>query len=565
MLLGYVVTESESGRKRIAVGQSIVIGRGDDCEIVLNDRSASRQHMQIRVGKDGFVWRDLGSTNGTQINDVLLRSGTLHHDDRITIGDSKLIFEIEQTCDGKTIPVHDSNLFRQAVIDSQGLEQPAFGPPRERVLLEAVYKVMNALASTFEPCSLVDRILKTTMEAVRAQRGAVLFAGPDGELLPCRYCGRVHSIRDGKVTSAALKDLLISGTVVRRVLTNREGILAQSVADDPVFDHAVSATALNLTSVVCVPIRTRERVLGVLYLDTDLPNRSYNQDDLLLAAAVGNSAGLALENAGVHQSLLEKERTEQEIAAAWAIQEGFLAKQWPKDDPRFEVYGETRPAKVVGGDFFDFVHFSDDTVGVLIGDVSGKGVPAALTMAQLLAEFRVYVHSTSSPAEILARLNQGFVARSRHGTFCTMLFATLNLSNGNLQAACAGHHPALLMAADSITTLFEPSGPPVGVVSEASWTNTAAAMRPGQSLLLFTDGIVEARAGEAAVTDYGSPLGSPVEYQLETLKEFTQKYHDSSPRQMIGAVNREVKRFCSPFSPHDDCTMIALRYLGQSR
>ena len=134
----------------------------------------------------------------------------------------------------------------------------------------------------------------------------------------------------------------------------------------------------------CVPIRTQDSISGILYIDTNIVDHAYTQDDLLLAAAAGNSAGLALQNAQNHQALLQKQRIEQDVEAAWNIQEGFLVSDWSTDDSRFEVYGRTRPARIVGGDFYDFVRIDKDRVGLLIGDVSGKGMPAALTMACLL-------------------------------------------------------------------------------------------------------------------------------------------------------------------------------------
>ena len=212
--------------------------------------------------------------------------------------------------------------------------------------------------------------------------------------------------------------------------------------------RSVSIAALNLTSILCVPIRTQNEILGILYIDTDIADHEYTEDDMLLAAAAGNSAGLALENARIHQDLLEKQRIEQDIEAAWTIQEGFLVSDWPTDDPRFEVYGLTRPAKVVGGDFYDFARIDEDHVGLLIGDVSGKGVPAALTMAQLLAEFRLCATGADSPAEVLRRLNERMVVRSRRGTFCTAALVALNLGTGNFMGANAGHHPVLRISSD---------------------------------------------------------------------------------------------------------------------
>jgi len=277
-----------------------------------------------------------------------------------------------------------------------------------------------------------------------------------------------------------------------------------------------------------------------------------------LAAAAGNSAGLALQNASNHQALLEKQRLEQDIEAAWTIQEGFLVNEWPTDDPRFEVYGTTQPAKIVGGDFYDFAHIDDDRVGILIGDVSGKGMPAALAMAQLLAEFRMGARGVSSPTELLDRLNENLVARSQRGMFCTVILIALNLRSSRFLGANAGHHPALLSSGNRVVTTLAASGPPLGILSGASWEDSEGYLEPGDTFLLYTDGIVEARAGATVVTA-GQPT---VEYGIDNLIPVVQANHNGGPRQIVEAVLSDVRQFCSPLPPHDDCTLISLRYAG---
>jgi sigma-B regulation protein RsbU (phosphoserine phosphatase) len=316
---------------------------------------------------------------------------------------------------------------------------------------------------------------------------------------------------------------------------------------------------LNLTSILCVPIRTQNRIFGILYLDSDIASHRYSQDDMLLAAAAGNSAGLALENARIHRSLLEKDRIEREIAHAWTIQEGFLFRDWPEDDPRFQVFGKTQPAQTVGGDFYDFVRLGPHSVGMIIGDVSGKGVPAALTMAQLLAEFRLSASESSSPAEVLGRLNDRFVERSRRGTFCTVSYLKLDLDSGALVGASAGHHPALLVAGERVEALVEASGPPIGILPGLVFEDATVEVEPEQTLVLYTDGIIEARAD----VTIGSATGSPPEYQLERLTARAGAVHDRAPRELIDAVMDDVHEFCYPLRPHDDCTLIALRYRGR--
>jgi sigma-B regulation protein RsbU (phosphoserine phosphatase) len=534
----------------------MVVGRGGNCDLVIRDLAASRQHLRIHKMANGYECRDLESRNGTHLNGELIAVHQLEDGDEIRIGNTSLMFSLSRSVE--TPPV-EKTVFLQTIIDPSGR---AKAPPssRSKELLEAAYTLMNALSSNFDPCELVDNILSTTMRAVRAQRGAVLFAGEDGELKPCPECGHVHTIRDGIPRLAGLDEIEISESVATRVLRDGENVLFQSARTDHVVDPTASIAALNLTSILCVPIRTQNAIRGILYIDTDLADHEYSEDDMLLAAAAGNSAGLALENARIHQDLLEKQRVDQDIEAAWTIQEGFLVRDWPTDDPRLDVYGLTRPARVVGGDFYDFARLDDDHIGLLIGDVSGKGVPAALTMALLLSEFRLCAAGAASPAEVLRRLNERMVGRSRRGTFCTAALVALNLRTGRLMAANAGHHPVLRISSDRVNTILPASGPPLGILPGLDWKDEEKVIRPGETILLYTDGIAEAK----------SPDGSPVEgreddeYGLEGLEKVARARFEDGPKALIEAILDDVDSYCSPLAPHDDCTMISLRYHGHA-
>jgi sigma-B regulation protein RsbU (phosphoserine phosphatase) len=554
----YIVSGEGTEGRRVPVGSLMVIGRGNVCDLVVTDLAASRRHLEIRPLNGGWECRDLGSRNGTLVNGRPIASCRLEDGDEIAVGETRLRFEVETIAD-ENERQRDRTMFVQTVIDATGhhREPPA---SRSRELLEAAYSLMNSLSSSFNQCELVDRILDTTMKAMRAQRGAVFFAGADERLRPCPECGRVHTIRDGVVQPADLDDITISESVARRVLRDGENVLYQSArADNGEVDTSLSIAALKLTSILCVPIRTQDRVLGILYIDTDLADHEYTDDDLLLAAAAGNSAGLALENVRIHTDLLAKQRMEQDIEAAWTIQESFLVNDWPTDDPRMEVYGLTRPAKVVGGDFYDFARLDDELVGMLIGDVSGKGVPAALTMALLLAEFRLCATGAESTAEVMRRLNERMVARSRRGTFCTAALVVVNLATGTLMGANAGHHPILRIKGDRVSSFVPASGPPLGILSGVEWQDASSVVSPGETLLLYTDGIVEARSGAEPT----KPNGVPREFGIEGLEATIRRTADRSPKGLIEAVLADVGRFCEPAAPHDDCTMIALRVLDR--
>jgi phosphoserine phosphatase RsbU/P len=563
VLQGYLVDETDG--RRVPIENSLVVGRTRECGFTIDDAGASRRHFEIiarDAGASGveaaFLWKDLGSTNGTLVNGKRVLAGELSHGDCLQVGETVLRFEIEEAPDPPPDPV-TTNLFQKTLFDMAGLAQPVAESEKSASLLDAVYRVMNEIASNYDPCELIDRILEVTLRAINAQRGAIFLAGDDDNLLPCPVCGHVHSLQDGVARPAESDEIRISRTVAKRVISKGESVLYQDSGTDNELNVAESIVALSLRSIICVPLRAKEGILGILYIDTNRVDQSYTQEDMLLAAAVGNSAGLAIENARMHREILEKQRIEQEIATAWIIQEGFLVKEWPNADPRFEIYGETRPAKTVGGDFYDYVQPAPDVVGMLIGDVSGKGVPAALTMAQLIAEFRLHARGQDSPAVVLRALNAAMSERSQRGFFCTICYIILDLKTGAVVCANAGHSPVLRKGHDGVSFFGEPTGPPVGILPEGPWQDESSKIDPGDVLLLYTDGIIEARSVKTAI---GKEHVAPIEYDTAGLTQFLEWLPDASPRAMIEAINDDIIQFCAPLAPHDDCTMIAVRYRG---
>ena len=558
MQRAYLVCESATnGPKDVSIGTGITLGRAGDCGFVIDDAAASRRHVMISHRSGQYFWRDLGSTNGTLLNGAKMLEGLLKNGDRLQIGETILRFEVEELPDSEGKP-DDSTIFKKTLLDwkysDDGVTAAA---EKSEALLRAVYSVMNEIASNYEPCSLVDRILETTLSAIDAQRGAVFFAEQSSsELLPCPVCGKFHIISDQKLKHVQAGEIAISSTVTHHVLSRGESVLFTEGDAQNHINMAQSIMSLQIRSIICVPLRGKYGNLGILYIDTSRPGHMYTNDDMLLATAVGNSAGLALENAHMHREIIEKERIEQDIQHAWTIQEGFLFKDWPTGPGRFQVYGEMRPAKIVGGDFYDFVEPDEDHVGILIGDVAGKGVSAALTMAQLLAEFRIRAIQFPSPAIVLQTLNTEFFHRAKRGTFCTMCYIRIELTTGRMSIANAGHHPPILLSNGVAKTIADASGPPVGVLKKPPWTDFSMTLSPGDLLVLYTDGIAEARSVSANPEPH-MPLG---EYGIEPIQRLLQANPTMSPSRLIATVNNDVLEHCKPSSPHDDCTLIALRY-----
>jgi len=563
MVRGILVLETTGeGAQKVSVGLSTIIGRAEDCDLVVDDEAASRRHVEVMAKGGSFYWKDMGSTNGTLLNGGRMQEGRLESGDRIQIGGMVVRFETEEVADDRPSPDDSTTTKQTFLINAGGRKLPASPTRKSDELLNAVYAVTNAIASNYEPCSLMDTILETTMKAIDAQRGAILLADPSLPVLrPCPACRHVHLIEDGRLAHAGEGEIKISQTVAHRVLGGGESVLYQDTGSDEELRGAESILSLQLRSIICAPLRGKSGILGILYIDSNRPGHQYTHEDMLLATAVGNSAGLAIENAKMHREILEKQRMEQEIAYAWKIQEGFLVKEWPEGEVHFEVYGETRPARTVGGDFYDFVRPGPGRVGILIGDVSGKGVPAALTMAQLLAEFRLRAIGTSSPAKVLGALNKDLTRRTQRGAFCTMCYLTLDLTTGALLFSNAGHHPAVRAGRRGTRLFGEASGPPAGVLANAAWEDTEAVLEAGDILLLYTDGVVEAHSTPAQRDSEITSPGS-LEYGTAPLCRATAGLGDGPLRNLIDGINEEVEAFCAPDPPHDDRTMIALRYLG---
>lgn len=558
MRRGFVVTEDEErGKRRVPVLAPIIIGRAVDCDISIDDAAASRHHVEIQADGDTFSWKDLGSTNGTLLNGVQMLEGEFKDGDEVQIGETVLRFEIEEIPEAPSGA--ESTLFK-TLINAEGKSiQPTAESAKAEGLLRAVYALMNQIASNYEPCSLVDQILETTLQAIQAHRGTMLFAGPDGEeLLPCPECGKFHIVQNGRLRHVARENVEISNTVAHRVLSRGESVLYQDAQSDGDISNAQSILALNLRSIMCVPVRGKYGILGLLYVDTTQQDKSYSHEDMLLATAVGNSAGLALENARLHKQIVEKERMDQEIQHAWSIQEGFLAHDWEQEDDRFSVFGDTRPAKVVGGDFYDFLKIDQDTVGILVGDVSGKGVPAALTMAQMLTEFRVIARKIDAPAEVLARLNESLAARSRYGMFCTVCYLKVDVSTGKVRCANAGHLSALLVNPTDAEEFGAATGPPLGIIEETPWEDTEASVSPGDTILLYTDGIVEARGMHTR----RDTARTSDEFGVRNVSRVAKVFAGGTPNEMVSGIIMSVQEYTAPASPHDDCTLVALRYEG---
>ena len=295
------------------------------------------------------------------------------------------------------------------------------------------------------------------------------------------------------------------------------------------------------------------KLVGVIQVLNKKNRGVFDERDESLLAALGAHATVALERARLTEAYVEKQRMEETLKLAHDIQMSMLPKRFPPFPHRceFEIYAAIEPAREVGGDFYDFVLIDDDHLGFAVGDVSGKGVPAALFMAVTKTLLRVMAGKRSRPGAILAELNTELCRDNDTGMFVTLFYGILHLRTGELEYSNGGHNPPYLISRSGAVEPLEPTGGmALGVIEDVTYRSKQITLRAGEGLFLYTDGVTEAM-------DSADNL-----FSEHRLQESLQRAHKLSPTELIRGVLGDVKRFSSGTEQSDDITTLAIHYLG---
>jgi serine phosphatase RsbU (regulator of sigma subunit) len=303
-----------------------------------------------------------------------------------------------------------------------------------------------------------------------------------------------------------------------------------------------------------VPLRQAGEVIGVLAVDRTSERPPFNQDDLRLLSLFANQAAVAITNARqveqlkhFHSQQIEKERLDQQLRMGQAVQAGLLPAELPVI-PGWDLAALWHPALQLGGDYYDFIPLAPDCWGLLMADVSDKGIPAALLMAVARTLFRVYASADLSPRETLARVNRDLVASSHSGMFVTAVYAVADTRTGEVRIASAGHPPALVVHHPGREVQpIRVGGMPLGILEEATFHEEAIRLQPGEGIVLYTDGITEA-------SDDGGEQFGPA--RLHALLGQTEA---SSAHQLIAAVDDAVRSFVGETPVSDDVAYLVIR------
>lgn len=370
--------------------------------------------------------------------------------------------------------------------------------------LGLIAEMSRDFADSLDIDTTIQRGLERIAGTLDAEGASIfLLESADRELV-CRAC-------HGPVDIAGLRLPAGTGIVGRAVATGHAQIV-RDAHSDPDFGAVVDAhTGLTTRSVICAPLRVRDQTLGAIELINKRGGCAFNPRDAQLLTALSASAALAIINARLAASMVEREGMRRELELAAAMQRSFLPEGRPAD---FPVHGLNRPARHISGDFYDIVARPDGRIWFTIGDVSGKGSNAALLMAKTASLFRYLARTAADPAEVLRAINRELYETAVHGMFVTMTCGDCDAQGRWVRLANAGHPPALEVPAgggtlDSVNSRVPAQAPPLGILSSleeaGSGPQAVALDLADRHLYLFTDGLTEARRARGGATTAAAP------------------------------------------------------------
>lgn len=405
--------------------------------------------------------------------------------------------------------------------------------------LNLLYHLSQTFNSSLDLDEVLNRVMDEVIAATGAERGFVMLREADGSLV-----FRVARGIDQKTIDEP--QFHISRSVVEEVAREGQPILTSDAQKDSRFSQRQSVRDLRLRSILCAPLRVKDTTSGVVYVDNQLRAGIFTQADLELISAIASSAAIAIENARLYRIAIEKGRMERELQVAREVQTSFIPRETP-DIAGWDFAARWKPAREVSGDFYDFVSIGQQ-LGIVIADVSDKGMPAALFMALSRSIVRASVTSTRSPAEDIERANRLLCADSTNSMFVTLFYAQLDPGTGELVYVNAGHNPPLLYRAgqDELIELTR-TGMALGLFDTFDFEQRAVRLDPADFILLYTDGVSEAM--DARNRMFGE----------ERLRRILLDNRQASAEDMAEAVERALTAFAGAAAPSDDITFVIAR------
>ncbi len=511
----------------------VVLGRDASCDIPIDDPSASRRHARISPGKNGYVVEDLGSKNGTLVNDATCKNTPLRSGDRVLMGSVLAVYHEEPVSTPSVVLSDDPGASRAT----------RYAPQEQRLLLsqrrlETLYELIDRLTTLQDRDALLDNAMNICCEMLHFERGAIGIRRRNQRVLDWPI---VRNLR------GAEGELTISRTLLNRALEHGERAIF--TAGGPAADPTMSMVQHGIRSAMCVPLVQGESTIGVIYGDRTTTSTSYTTEDIDFFAAIARQVSIGLINAQLLEDQKQMVMLQHDLELARTIQTGLFPKTLPNTN-ELRVAALNDPGRGISGDYYDVIERPDGRVWCLIADVTGEGAPAAIQMANLQAVVRATIQESDDPGKLLCRWNEFICSQTHRSRIITCVLALIDPKARTIAIACAGHWPPLLVeeTQDSLREVEVNAGFPLGVVAETVYPTTITQLGATPCLLFcYTDGVIEA----------WDPQGEA--FGMDRLREVLSQRGDLNPGAIVKQIRKQVSTFAAGAEQSDDITMLAAR------
>ncbi|MEA3409854.1 MAG: SpoIIE family protein phosphatase [Candidatus Eisenbacteria bacterium] len=515
-----------------------IVGRAATSHVRLPDSSVSRTHAKIVLEDGRVTLTDLGSSNGTFVNGApLTQPRELELGDVLAFADIELKF-IESMPPEETMFSQNGSSIESSSVTLEEIFGPAGGGD-ERTNLFRILAEAGELLATQRPLAELYEMILDLVEKLATCDKAVLLLIEQGKKEPVVKASR---LKPGSVEG----ELVLSRTMVQKVIEQRSGLLTSDAQQDPRFQQQQSIVSQGIRSAMAAPLFDNEKVIGILYADTTDPASWYNRDELRTFTSLANLIGVKITQARLAEAEEEGRRLAREVQAAKDI----LAYILPTDLGAaigYEMGTYHEPCLEVGGDLYDVKCLEDGRVLFLAGDVAGKGLGAALLVSNIMPIISVLIDGSKDLTKLVTRLNRQIFLSTDPVHYATLFLGVLDPSTGDVEYVNAGHNPPYLLTPNCEIEEVAATGTPIGLLEGAPFELGKLTIAPGAILFLFSDGIPEAQNADGEF------------YEDERLRDLVCSERDNSASEIVASVRADLERFVGDASPTDDITMLLLK------
>jgi serine phosphatase RsbU (regulator of sigma subunit)/pSer/pThr/pTyr-binding forkhead associated (FHA) protein len=532
----------ETGKERWipVTAPKFTVGRSSTNDLVLPQVNISRSQAEISMIEGEYTLRDLKSKHGTFLNGARIEEANLAHGDRLQLGGLR----------GQTLTFHQGDLL-QSLLGAESM-------PDANLAVRG-FKEMGMLLSTLRALSsipllddLLSLVVDAAIELTGAERGFIMLQDDNGGL--SFRCARnaFKSPLDGssfKTSRRVPEEVYETGK--RKVINDLD-------IDTHAADHS-STRRLGVRSISCVPLRYltfhdsgslssigRMETIGVLYVDSQNIGTGLSNTQIDALDTLASEAAMAIYNARLYKESQEKRKLDEQLAIAQEIQQALLPSP-NRDLPFVCARSQNFPCHEVGGDYFDYFDLEGDRFGFALGDVAGKGMPAALLTSVLQGIFSAQTLLNLPLPVMISNVNRNLASRGTGNRFVTFFFGILD-AEGNCTYTNAGHNPPLLVSPDGSLKELTDGGLVLGLFPTATYESGTVRFQPGDHLVLFTDGVLEAR--DASGEEFGD----------DRLQQLLKENAKASAADILQRLNEAINEFSADTPQHDDITMMILGY-----